>query len=107
MTKPHTTRVAAAPLSWHYDTVEYRLGPTQPKATWTSVTGSAAGAACDECARLQHETRGAFGPRMRPRHQRTVLGGGPTLALCGTHATAWRDRDADDTLPTYTRKTHR
>lgn len=89
---PETT----APLSMHYANSDYRLSPTQPKANWARLSKPPVKAHCDECARIQHETRGASGPRMQPRHRRTIPDGGPKLLLCGRHAEAWRERDRID-----------
>lgn len=104
MTKPQTsalvdiTPVTGAPLSQGYDTPEYRLDRSRPKASWAKLSKPPAKAHCDECARLQHETRGAAGPRMQPRYRRTLPDGGPKLLLCGRHAEAWRDRDDQDLI---------
>ncbi|WP_280466549.1 hypothetical protein [Nocardia cyriacigeorgica] len=108
MTNPDTlidlAPSTAAPLSAFYDTAVYRLGRGEV-AQWTKGGGGRA-AHCDECARLQHETRGASGPRMAPRERRTVIRecpeGAVSLLLCTRHATAWRDRDDTDapTAPT-------
>lgn len=77
-----------AELSTAYDTPEYRAAGRAVR--WSAYKGTREH--CAECAARQHETRGAYGPRMRPT-QRRALPGGPTLLLCGCHAQAWRDRD--------------
>ena len=85
---PETT----APLSRHYANRSYQATPAEvPKWTKTSATTKH----CDECAMLQHETGGRFGPRKQPKHRRGFPGG-PVLYLCSLHAQAWRDRDTAD-----------
>lgn len=91
----------SAELSAHFDTPEYRLSRTQPRATWTTKVGTY----CDECAQLQHETRGASGPRMQPKQRRTVARA--SLALCNRHANAWHDRDDADAPAAAGRKARR
>jgi|SRR5882724_3494901 len=43
---------------------------------------------CQECAHLQHERVGDFGPRRHPM--------GPALELCNEHAKRWKTRDLED-----------
>ncbi len=94
------TLQTGADLSAHYDTPEYRLSPAKPRATWATKVGTY----CDECVRLQIETRGASGRRMPPKQLRTVAG--TSLALCNRHANAWHDRDDAD-APAGARKAGR
>jgi hypothetical protein len=68
---------------------EYRAGPGV-KVKWTRRAPRGT-ADCDECAALQHETRGAFWPRRQVRVRRSV--NGTTLELCAAHAVAWKNRD--------------
>lgn len=68
-----------------------RLGET---ARWTRINVSTID--CQECAHVQHETQGRFGPRRLAKHRRTLPAGGPALDLCRGHAQAWRRRDAAD-----------
>lgn len=46
---------------------------------------------CDECIRLQHDSRGAFGTRGRVRWERTGHGG--RLLLCEAHKQEWTELD--------------
>lgn len=89
---------ASAPLSRRYAAPAYRVASIHPP-TWSKVT-PARDAFCHECAQVQHESQGAFGPRMRPRARRKLPGEDArsehTLLLCGPHATVWKDRDAAD-----------
>jgi hypothetical protein len=48
---------------------------------------------CQECAMVQHETRGAYHPRRRAKLRRTTSFGS-RLDLCNAHAQAWKTRDA-------------
>jgi hypothetical protein len=69
-------------LAGHGDTVRW---------TRQAATGRAD---CDECAALQHETRGEFWPRRQVRARRVVNTNPATaLRLCGAHTAAWKDRD--------------
>jgi len=105
MTKPQTralvdvTPETSAELSAKFADPDYRASAGR-RPSWAKIANPAAkGAMCAECAQLQHETRGAFGPRMQPRTRRSFpksAGGSPALALCTRHAQAWRDRDAED-----------
>jgi hypothetical protein len=111
----------AVSLSGKYRTdAEYRANAEwQPK--WTPVKPGPRAGACDECAQLQHETRGKFGPRMQPRKRRvfptksapdpatghTIRVKGPVLALCSRHAQAWEELDADDIGPEQGRRAGR
>lgn len=108
MTNPDTlidvAPSTAAPLSAFYDTAVYHLERGMA-AKWTKG-GGGRGAHCDECARIQHETRGASGPRMAPRERRTIAHGegSVSLLLCSRHAAAWRDRDQADSPAVPTTK---
>jgi hypothetical protein len=106
MTKPQTSALVditpenTAELSAKFGTdPDYRASAGR-RPSWAKIANpSARGAMCAECAQLQHETRGQFGPRMQPRTRRSFpakVGGGPALSLCTRHAQAWRDRDAED-----------
>lgn len=79
-------------LSARFGNGEYRAGPGM-KVKWTRKAPRAR-ADCDECAALQHETRGAYGPRRQVRARRAVTG--TTLDLCAAHAVAWKSRDIAD-----------
>lgn len=79
-------------LSERYGHGEYRAGPGI-KVRWARRAPRAR-ADCDECAALQHETKGEYWPRRQVRQRRTM--GETRLDLCGAHAAAWRDRDALD-----------
>lgn len=73
----------------------HRLRPGQ-QATWTPVRASTVD--CQECAHLQHERRGAFGPRRQAKWRRKTPDG-TRMDLCRGHALAWRTRDHTDTTP--------
>ncbi|MGW4117091.1 hypothetical protein [Nocardia sp. NPDC004711] len=102
-----------AELSQRYSKDPDYRASAERKPSWAKITNpSARGAFCDECANLQHETGGKFGPRMQPRQRRhfptkTVngekVGGGPALRLCTRHAEAWRERDDIDRSESATR----
>lgn len=81
---PTTTQT----LSARFDVDAYHARP-KDTIRWTATRS---GRGCDECAALQHETRGQYGPR-HPARQRRAITGGPDLLLCHTHADAWRTRD--------------
>ncbi|OBA54439.1 hypothetical protein A5789_22020 [Nocardia sp. 852002-51101_SCH5132738] len=94
-TRPALRVVAdnTAPLSQTYDAPLYRA-TAQDKPTWDQLTRSRGD--CDECAALQHESHGKYGPRAKARQKR-AFHGGPELLLCSAHALAWHDRDDIDT----------
>jgi hypothetical protein len=71
----------------------YRLTPGQ-RAKWTELHVKTVD--WQECAMLQHETRGGFGPRRVAKHRRR-LPSGMALDLCRAHTMAWKRRDSDDT----------
>lgn len=64
-------------------------------AKWTRL--SARRLDCVECAHLQHEQAGQWGPRRQAKRRRTTAAG--RLDLCHAHAAAWHDRDEDDSTP--------
>ncbi|MFD7045618.1 hypothetical protein [Rhodococcus jostii] len=90
---PELTVTVSAPLSTTYANPSYRAS-AQEKPKWTPVKVKAP-IPCDECAAVQHETRGRFGPRASARQRRGFVGG-PILRLCTRHANAWRERDTRD-----------
>jgi len=63
-------------------------------ARWTSVRIKSP-RPCQECSQLQHETRGAFGPRRQVTHRRKHPYGG-VLELCNEHTRLWKERDEQD-----------
>ncbi|MFE4461446.1 hypothetical protein ACFROC_29190 [Nocardia tengchongensis] len=90
------TPETSAPLSRHFSAEPWRAtAARRPK--WQKIANPSPAAHCSECAVLQHETRGEFGPRMQPRARRTFAGDkASALVLCSRHAQAWRARDAVD-----------
>lgn len=89
-----TTSSTTTPLlSDVFDTDHYRARPTD-NITWTPRRTTQP---CDECAALQHQTRGAAGPRRPAKHRRTITPDNIALLLCHNHADAWRARDHHDT----------
>lgn len=72
---------------------EYRLALDEV-AKWTDIRVKAP-KPCQECAQLQHETRGSFGPRRQAKHRRTHPMG-PKLELRSAHTEQWKVRDAED-----------
>lgn len=101
----------SASLSQRYATQpDYQARPGD-RPRWSKIDTPPAGAMCDECAQLQHETRGRYGPRKQPRERRTfpAIAGkraaGPALRLCYQHAQVWHAKDDHDApLPGKTRK---
>lgn len=85
--------VAPPPLSAALATAPWRLRRGQ-MARWTRIRPRTLD--CQECAHLQHEMRGAYGPRRQAKHRR-VVPGFTRLDLCHAHAQAWRERDQNDT----------
>lgn len=79
-------------LSAHYGGPAWRLVGGQ-RAKWTAIRVTTVD--CVECAMLQHERRGGFGPRRQARHRR-VHPTGDRLDLCRAHAMAWKQRDQHD-----------
>lgn len=78
-------------------TVNAHRAQTVVRVSWTPIKLKVP-RPCQECARLQHETAGEFGPRADARHRRTALlagGGKLALDLCSRHADTWRQRDAE------------
>lgn len=76
---------------------QYRLGPGD-QARWIRINVKTLD--CMECAHLQHETRGAFGPRRQAKRRR--IGPEPDFArldLCRAHALVWEQRDETDSNP--------
>jgi hypothetical protein len=63
------------------------------EARWTHIRPRTID--CEECAHLQHEQRGSYGPRRQAKHRR-VVPGRVRLDLCHAHALAWRHRDEND-----------
>lgn len=94
-TRPNLRVVTAntTPLSEVYDAPLYRAVPGDEPG-WSPVTRARVD--CDECAALQHESHGKYGPRQKPRQKR-AFHGGPELLLCSAHALAWHERDDIDT----------
>ncbi|WP_280427837.1 hypothetical protein [Nocardia brasiliensis] len=98
-----------APLSAKYRTDPQYRADADWRPQWSKVANPAGRAVmCHECAQLQHETRGRFGPRMQPRKRRAfpaksepdparpgamIRITGPTLLLCSRHAFAWEALD--------------
>jgi hypothetical protein len=101
----------AAPLSGKFHTDPAYRASADWKPRWAKVANPGRGATCQECAQLQHENRGKFGPRMQPRQRRSfppktmpdpetglsVKVKGPTLLLCSRHAAVWEEIDKGDT----------
>lgn len=101
-----------APLSSKYRTDPQYRASADWKPRWAKVANPAGrGVTCQECAQLQHETHGRFGPRMQPRKRRsfpaksvpdpakageTMKVKGPVLLLCSRHAYAWEAMDRAD-----------
>lgn len=83
------------PLSRSLAEPAWRLRPGE-SAKWTRISVKTLD--CRECAHLQHERRGDFGPRRQAKRRRTVPGGG-RLDLCHAHAQAWQQRDQNDSAP--------
>jgi hypothetical protein len=79
-------------LSAALATPAYRLDRGE-KAKWTRINVKTID--CVECTHLQHETRGAFGPRRQAKWRR-ALPEGHRLDLCRAHEMAWRERDKTD-----------
>jgi len=69
----------------------WRLRPGET-ATWTQLSVKTID--CQECAVLQHERRGEFGPRRQAKRRRKTEHG--RLDLCRAHAHAWHQRDEVD-----------
>ena len=72
---------------------DYRLRKDE-KAKWTNVNLKTY-RPCQECAAVQHETGGAFGPRRQIKKRRRVVGG-KVIEMCQQHAQLWRELDAKD-----------
>lgn len=81
-------------LSDRYDEYAYRASRRRPPKWAKLPAATAKTAMCAECVQLQHETRGAAGPRSRPTQIRRS--GDTELVLCVAHAESWRERDAAD-----------
>lgn len=80
-------------LSHGLSAFEYRLSKGE-KAKWTAIKVKGP-RPCQECAYMQHQTNGAFGPRRQAKHRRAHPMG-PALELCHAHRDLWLDRDAKD-----------
>jgi len=80
-------------LSKELASYAYRLAVDEV-AKWTDIKVKAP-RDCQECAQLQHETRGSFGPRRQAKHRRAHPMG-PKLELCSAHTEQWKVRDAKD-----------
>lgn len=78
-------------LSHQFAASTWRLAPGE-KAKWTALKVRTID--CRECAVLQHEQRGAYGPRRIAKHRRVTPAG--RLDLCRAHSQGWRERDAVD-----------
>ena len=101
-----------APLSGKYRTDPAYRASAEWKPRWAKVANPASPRnVCHECAQLQHETAGRFGPRMQPRKRRTfptktkadpakpgatIQVKGPTLLLCSRHTQTWEELDKAD-----------
>lgn len=70
----------------------WRLLPGE-KAKWTRINVKTID--CGECAHLQHECGGAYGPRRQAKRRRVTRGA--RLDLCRAHAQLWEQRDEVDT----------
>jgi len=81
------------PLSRWLASPGWRLVPGE-KARWTDLRTTTVD--CQECAHLQHEQNGNFGPRRQAKRRR-VTPLGARLNLCREHALAWKQRDEKDT----------
>lgn len=79
-------------LSAGYAASPYRLLPGE-KAKWTWIHVKTID--CMECALLQHEQRGEFGPRRQAKRRR-IGPRGVRLDLCRAHAMQWEQRDKTD-----------
>lgn len=71
----------------------YRLAADEA-AKWSDIKVKAP-RDCQECAQLQHETGGVFGPRRQAKHRRAHPMG-PKLELCSAHTEQWKVRDLED-----------
>lgn len=80
-------------LSKALSAFEFRLDRGEV-AKWTAIRVKGP-RPCDECFNLQYETAGAFGPRRKAKHRRT-LPTGNVIELCAAHADLWKNRDAAD-----------
>ena len=80
-------------LSKRLAAFEYRLDRNE-KAKWTSIKVKGP-RPCNECAYMQHETGGKFGPRRQAKHRRSHPMG-PALELCHAHRDLWLERDEKD-----------
>lgn len=82
----------ALPLSQLLASPAWRLTRGE-SAKWTRIRASTVD--CMECAHLQHEKRGDFGPRRQAKRRR-IIPDGPRLDLCHSHAQLWMARDKTD-----------
>lgn len=80
-------------LSQKLSAFEYRLDRGE-KAKWTAIKLKTY-RPCNECAYMQHETGGSFGPRWQAKHRRAHPMG-PVLELCTAHKDLWHKRDDVD-----------
>jgi hypothetical protein len=84
-------------LSEKLSAFEYRLNRGE-KVKWTAIKVKGY-RPCQECAYMQHQTGGQFGPRRQAKHRRTHPMS-PALELCTAHKDLWLDRDeADSGIP--------
>lgn len=90
---PNLTPVDSAPMSKAFAVMSYRSSPEE-RPKWSAIKVKNP-MPCDECAAVQHETKGAYGPRANAK-QRRAFKGGPILRLCTRHANAWHERDQKD-----------
>lgn len=97
-------------LSKHFATWEHRIAPDS-KVKYVRHTMKRFHP-CEECAYLQHESNGHFGPKRAVKMRRTGPGecnrsarepcGGKGkkheshIDLCNEHARLWKDQDAED-----------
>ncbi|MCA4997153.1 hypothetical protein HWD35_20740 [Tsukamurella tyrosinosolvens] len=71
----------------------FQRAPYLSTKTWRpKYAGSRQRATCDECFAAQHESGGAYGPRLHVRMVRTMPDG-TQLRLCTAHAELWKSFD--------------
>lgn len=88
-------------ISKHHSTPVYKASKNRP----SRYRNSGSRQPCEECAYVQHESRGSdvgrrrmqSGTRLLPevkRGDKVIHPAGPTLRLCSAHLDEWRARDA-------------
>jgi hypothetical protein len=80
-------------LSAHLAAFAYLLARGET-AKWTQIKLKTY-RPCEECAWVQHESRGDFGPKRQAKHRRRHPMG-PQLELCTAHMKLWKERDERD-----------